>query len=88
MRHITTMLILTGALALSGAALARDLTLPKTSADELKTTCEKAGGKFSQEARGYGCGTDCKGGPGHRLHRLLPERGEMHRASDRRPPPA
>ncbi len=64
MRHLTALLILTGALALSGVALARDMTLPKTSADELKTTCEKAGGKFSQEARGYGCGTDCKGGPG------------------------
>lgn len=64
MRHLTAVLILTGALALSGAALARDLTLPKTSSDQLKSACDKAGGKFSQDARGYGCGTDCAGKAG------------------------
>ena len=64
MRHITALLVLTGALAFNGAALARDVTLPKTSPDELKSTCEKAGGKFSQDARGYGCATDCLGKPG------------------------
>lgn len=64
MRHLTTLLILTGALALSGAALASDLTLPKTNADQLKTVCTSAGGKFSQDAKGFGCGTDCRGGAG------------------------
>ncbi|MCK9919673.1 hypothetical protein MXD81_62155 [Microbacteriaceae bacterium K1510] len=64
MRHLTALLILTGALALNGAALARDLTLPKTSTDQLKSACDKAGGKFSQDAKGYGCGTDCAGAPG------------------------
>ncbi len=64
MRHLTALLVLTGALALNGAALARDLTFPKTTAEALKSACDKAGGKFSQEAKGYGCGTDCKGGPG------------------------
>ena len=64
MRHLTASLVLIGALALSGAALARDMTLPKTSADALKSACEKAGGKFSQDARIYGCGTDCLGKPG------------------------
>ncbi len=64
MRHLTTLLILTGALALSGAALARDLTFPKTNAEQLKSVCDGAGGKFSQDAKGFGCGTDCKGGPG------------------------
>ena len=64
MRHFTALLVLTGALALNGAALATDVTLPKTGADDLKATCEKAGGKFSQDPHGYGCGTDCKGGPG------------------------
>jgi hypothetical protein len=61
---IAALFILTGGLALSGAAQARDLTLPKTSADQLKKACDKAGGKFSQDARGYGCGTDCAGKAG------------------------
>ena len=64
MRHITTMLFLAGALALPAAAFARDLTLPKTTPDALKADCEKAGGKFSQDSRGIGCGTDCLGKPG------------------------
>ena len=64
MRTITALLVLTGALALSGAALARDITLAKTGVDELKSACAKAAGKFSQDAKGYGCGTNCLGGPG------------------------
>jgi hypothetical protein len=63
-RHLTALLVLTGALALNGAALASDLTLPKTNAEALKSACDKAGGKFSQDAKGYGCGTDCQGGSG------------------------
>ncbi len=64
MRHLTVLLVLTGALALNGAALARDLALPITSADEMKSACAKAGGTFSQDAKSYGCGTNCNGGPG------------------------
>lgn len=64
MRHPIILLILTGALAFTGTALARDMTLPKTDADALKALCAKAGGSFSTGPRGYGCGTDCKGGPG------------------------
>jgi len=64
MRHLTALLILTGALALGGAALARDLTLPKTSPEAMKSACDKASGTFSQGANGYGCGTNCQGGPG------------------------
>jgi hypothetical protein len=64
LRHPTALLVLITALALGGAALARDLTLPKTSAEALKSACDKAGGRFSQDARGYDCGTDCASGPG------------------------
>lgn len=64
MRSLTALLILAGALALGGAAAARDLTLPKTTADALKTVCEKAGGTFSTGPHSYGCGTNCQGGPG------------------------
>jgi hypothetical protein len=63
-RHLTALLVLTTAVAFGGAALGRDLTLPKTSAEALKSACDKAGGRFSQDARGYDCGTDCHGGPG------------------------
>jgi hypothetical protein len=64
LRHLTALLVLTGVLALSGAAFARDLTFPKTPAEALKSACDKANGKFSQDVKGYGCGTNCLGGPG------------------------
>jgi len=51
-------------LALAAPASARDLTFPKTTADQLKAVCDKAGGHFSQGERNYGCGTDCRGKPG------------------------
>jgi hypothetical protein len=62
-RHLISLLILTGILAHGGAARAGDVTLPKTNAEQLKSACAKAGGKFSQDAKGYDCGTDCHGGP-------------------------
>lgn len=70
MRHPLTFLILAGALALGGAltlsgvADARDLTFPAMNADALKAACTTAGGRFSQDSKGYDCATDCKGGPG------------------------
>ena len=64
MRHLTSFLLLACVLALSGAALAEESTLPKTSAEQLKDACAKAGGKFSQDAKSIGCGTNCQGGPG------------------------
>jgi hypothetical protein len=67
-RIVTTLVILAGAIALSLAlpqpASARDLTLPKTTAEQLKAACDKAGGTFSQGEKLYGCGTDCAGKPG------------------------
>ncbi len=66
MRTITAVIILTGALslALGGPSLARDITLHQTTAEAMKAACATAGGRFSQDPRGYGCGTDCHGGPG------------------------
>ena len=64
MRTVTALLVLTGAIALGGPAMAKDITLKKTGAEELKSVCDKAGGKFSPGAKFYGCGTDCHGGPG------------------------
>jgi hypothetical protein len=67
-RPITNLVILAGALSLCLApgtpSLARDLTLPKTTADQLKAACDKAGGTFSHGEKLYGCGTDCAGKPG------------------------
>jgi hypothetical protein len=63
-RQLRVLLILIGVLGLSSPSLARDITLRKHSADEIKSACDKAGGKFSQDDRGYGCGTDCQGKPG------------------------
>ncbi len=64
MRHLIAYLVLTGVLAFNSAAFGRDITLPKTGAEALKSACDKAGGKFSQDAKGYGCGTNCQGGAG------------------------
>jgi hypothetical protein len=64
MRQLIALLVVTGAVALGSPAVARNLTLPKTSSDALHSACDAAGGKFSLGPRGYGCGTNCKGGPG------------------------
>jgi hypothetical protein len=61
---LTFLLILTGALAIGGPSLARDITFPKMTAEQLKAACDRAGGKFSPGDKIYGCGTDCQGKPG------------------------
>jgi hypothetical protein len=63
-RILTALLIVSATLAIGSASMARDIHLPKTSADALKQVCEKVGGSFSQGTQRYGCGTDCKGGKG------------------------
>jgi hypothetical protein len=63
-RNLTAPLTLIGAFAVSGSVLANEVSLQKHTAEEIKTVCEKVGGKFSQDAAGYDCGTDCHGGPG------------------------
>jgi len=66
MRNLIVPLILVGAFGLSvGSALAaQEVSLHKHTAAELKSVCDKAGGRFSQNAGGYGCGTNCQGKPG------------------------
>ena len=68
MRDFIAPLIIAGVLGFSAPAsvpaLAADVHLPKQTAEEMKSVCAKAGGKFSQDANGYECGTDCHGGPG------------------------
>lgn len=68
MRDLIALLIIAGVLGFSAPvsvpALAADVHLPKQTAEEMKSICTKAGGKFSQDAGGYECGTDCHGGPG------------------------
>jgi hypothetical protein len=51
-------------LDLGGPASAGDVHLRKSSAEEMKSVCDKVGGNYSQDAHGYGCGTDCNGKPG------------------------
>src|SRR3974390_3654400 len=64
-RIIIARFVLLGAVAISDPALANEVSLHKHSADELKNICQKTGGKFSQDASGYGCGTNCHGGAGN-----------------------
>jgi hypothetical protein len=67
-RDFIAPLIIAGFLGFSAAAsipaLAADVHLPQQTVDEMKGVCTKAGGKFSQDANSYECGTDCHGGPG------------------------
>ena len=65
MRNLIVPLILVGVGLSSGSALAaQEVSLHKHTAAELKSICDKAGGRFSQDAGGYGCGTNCQGKPG------------------------
>jgi hypothetical protein len=64
-RNLTVFLVLIGIFGL-GVDLSRasDMAMHKYTAEELKSVCDKAGGRFSQDAGGYGCGTNCQGKPG------------------------
>ena len=64
MRYLTVALILLGVLTVGGPSFANDIYLRKHTVDEIKAACTKAGGEFSQDTHGYGCGTDCHGKPG------------------------
>ena len=64
MRNLAVSLILIGILGLSVSSFARDVSIGKRTAEEVKSVCDKVGGKFSQDATGHYCGTNCHGGPG------------------------
>ena len=64
MRSVALPLILIGAFGLNVSSYARDVSLGKHTAEEVKSVCEKVGGRFSQDATGHYCSTDCHGGPG------------------------
>lgn len=64
MRDFIAPLIIAGVLGFSGPCLAGDVHLPNQTVEEMKGVCTKAGGKFSQDAGGYECGTNCHGAPG------------------------
>ena len=64
MQNLTVAFIFVGVFGLSGLALAQEVSLHKHTAAELKSVCDKVGGRFSQDAEGYGCGTNCQGKPG------------------------
>jgi len=64
MRSSAVPLILVGVFALNGSSFAREVSIGKHTTEEVKNVCDKVGGKFSQDATGHYCGTDCHGGPG------------------------
>jgi hypothetical protein len=64
-RHLSVALILVAAFGFNaGSSTASETTMRKFTGEELKSVCDKAGGSFSQDAGGYGCGTNCQGKPG------------------------
>jgi hypothetical protein len=59
-------LILSGILVFNvGDALAKGVAMGNHTADEISSACTKAGGVFTQDSGGYGCSTNCHGGPGN-----------------------
>ena len=51
MRNSTNFIILSVIIALSiGSSMASETTMRKSTAEELKSVCDKAGGSFSQDA--------------------------------------
>ena len=64
MQSLAVLFILIGIFGFSISSFARDVSIGKHSAEEVKSVCDKAGGKFSQDATGHYCGTNCHGTPG------------------------
>ncbi len=64
MRSLAAPLTLIGIVSLSVSSFARDVSIGKHTAEEVKSVCDKVGGKFSQDATGHYCGTNCHNGPG------------------------
>jgi hypothetical protein len=64
MRSLIALLILFSTLALGSSCLAVEVALRKHTVEEVKSACDQVGGRFSQDAGGYECGTNCHGGPG------------------------
>ena len=64
MRSLAVAVILIGIFGLSVSPFARDASVGKRTPEEVKSVCDKVGGKFSQDATGHYCGTNCRGGPG------------------------
>lgn len=64
MSWVGTVVLGISLVSLAWPSNASEVNLRKSSAEQLKTICQKAGGSFSQSANAYSCGTDCSGGPG------------------------
>ena len=64
MRSLAVVFIVLGIFGLSVSSFARDVSIGKHTAAEVKNVCDKVGGKFSQDATGHYCGSNCHGGPG------------------------
>jgi len=64
MRNLAVPVILIGTLGFSVSSLASEISIHNHTTEEVRSVCDKVGGKFSQDAAGYDCGTNCQGGPG------------------------
>lgn len=65
MRNLSAALALIATIGLGHTlAVANEITMHKYTVEEIKSACDKVGGKFSQDTTGYACGTDCHGAPG------------------------
>ena len=50
MRNLSASLVLVGILWFGGSSLAAEVSMQKHSAEEIKSVCDKVGGRFSQDA--------------------------------------
>src|SRR4051794_35235681 len=65
MRSVHAILLASGLVALSAApAASTEVKMGKHTSSEIKNACDKAGGTYTEDPGGYGCATNCHGGPG------------------------
>ena len=87
MRSVALPLVLIGAFGLNVSSYARDVSLGKHTAEEVKSICEKVGGRFSARRNGTLLLDRLPRRSWYRLRRRLQDWPAMRRPSDREQTP-
>ena len=69
MRNLTALLVLVGIFWLGGSSLAAEVSMQNHTAEEIKSVCDKVGGRFSQDAGGIRMRHELPRRARHRLQR-------------------
>ena len=63
MRNLTALLVLVGILWLGGSSLAAEVSMQKHTAEEIKSVCDKVGGRFRKMPGDTDAARTAKAGP-------------------------